>query len=114
MKKAISLFTAACAVFLALASGQAFAQEKTPVKVKNSEVVTGVVIVHVQKGKAELELQCNEGAYSCAALPSGDYLMKQLAEHYGLYDCRNVEIYRGNQDNPEEAQKVGAYCLIDK
>jgi hypothetical protein len=114
MKKAISFFVILTAAFLLLASEQAFAQEKTPVRVKSSEVVTGVVIVHVQKGGSGLELQCNQGVVSCKALTSGNYLMVELPEHYGMYDCRNVEIYRGDQEKQEGAEKIGAYCLIEK
>ncbi|MGA2422379.1 MAG: hypothetical protein ABSG07_00140 [Terriglobales bacterium] len=114
MKRAVFLFTVLTAAFIILASAQAFAQDKTPVRVKSSEVVTGVVIVHIQKGGNSLELQCNEGAGSCKTLPSGSYLMVELPKNYGLYDCKNVEIYRGDQDKPEAAEMVGAYCLIDK
>ncbi len=114
MKRAISLFGLWTAVFVILAAAQAFAQEKTPVKVKSSEVVTGVVIVHIEKDAKVLELQCNEGAGNCKALQSGNYLMVELPKNYGLYDCKNVEIYRGDQDKAESAEKVGAYCLVQK
>ena len=40
MKRTISLFAALTVVFVILATGHAFAQEKTSVKVKSSEVVT--------------------------------------------------------------------------
>ncbi|HKM85861.1 MAG TPA: hypothetical protein VJW96_06600 [Terriglobales bacterium] len=112
MKKTISLFAVLTVVFVLLATAPAFAQEKTSVKVKGSEVVTGVVIVHVQKGEKSLDLQCNEGAGSCKALSSGNYLMVQLPANYGMYDCKNVEIYRGDPDKPEAAEKVGSYCLM--
>ena len=114
MKRTVSLFAVLTAFFVILAAQPAFAQEKTPVKVKSSEVVTGVVIVHVQKDGKALELQCNEGAGNCKALPSGTYLMVELPKNYGMYDCQNVEIYRGDQDKPEAAQIAGAYCLVEK
>lgn len=114
MKRTISLFAVLTAAFVILATEQAFAQEKTPVKVKGSEVVTGVVIVHIQKNGKPLELQCNEGAGSCKALQSGNYLMVELPENYGMYLCKNVEIYRGDQDKPEAAERVGVYCLVEK
>lgn len=114
MKRTVSLLAVLTAAFVVLATAQALAQEKTPVKVKGSDVVTGVVIVHVLKGGKPLDLQCNEGSSTCKALPSGDYLMLQLPENYGMYDCKNVEMYRGSQDKPEAAEKVGDYCLIEK
>jgi hypothetical protein len=112
MKKMVSLFAWWTAAFVILASEPAFAQEKTPVKVKDSLVVTGVVIVHVLKDGKPLELRCNEGAGSCKPLPSGSYLMVELPPNYGMYDCKNVEMYRG--DAPETEEKVGAYCLVEK
>jgi hypothetical protein len=112
MKRMVSLFVWLTAAFVILASEPAFAQEKIPVKVKGSEVVTGVVIVHVLKDGKSLDLQCNEGAGSCKVLPGGSYLMVELPPNYGMYDCKNVEIYRG--DAPESAEKTGAYCLVEK
>jgi hypothetical protein len=114
MKRTVFLLAVLTVAFAILATQPAFAQEKMPVKVKSSEVVTGVVIVHVQKNGKPLELQCNEGATTCKALPSGNYLMVQLPENYGMYDCKNVEMYRGDQDKPEAAEKIGAYCLVEK
>jgi hypothetical protein len=31
-----------------------------------------------------------------------------------MYDCQNVEMYHGDQDKPEAAEKVGEYCLVEK
>ncbi|MGA2204998.1 MAG: hypothetical protein ABSG40_23930 [Terriglobales bacterium] len=114
MKRIVSLFAVLTAAFVILATAQALAQDKTPVKVKSSEVVTGVVIVHVQKGAKSLDLQCNQGASSCKSLPSGNYLMVELPENTGMYDCKNVEMYRGDQAKPDDAEKLGDYCLMDK
>ena len=114
MKRIVSLFAMLTAAFVILATAQALAQDKTPVKVKSSEVVTGVVIVHVQKEGKSLDLQCNEGGGTCKILQSGNYLMVELPKNYGMYDCKNVEMYRGDQDKPEAAEKIGDYCLVEK
>ncbi|MGA3091168.1 MAG: hypothetical protein ABSD75_21380 [Terriglobales bacterium] len=103
--------------FIFLVTALALAQEKTSVKVKSSEVVTGVVIVHVQKEGKSIDLQCNEGAADCTVLASGSYLMVQLPANYGMYDCKNVEVYRGDADKSSTAAKVakvGAYCVAEK
>ena len=113
MKKTLAMFailTIGAVVLLEQPSG---AQQRLSVKVKNSEIVTGVVIVHVQKGAQTLDLQCNEGANSCAALPTGNYLMVQLSKNYGMYDCQNIEIFRGDLEKPDAAQKAGSYCLVE-
>jgi hypothetical protein len=114
MKKTISIFAVLTAAFVILASVQALAQEKKPVKVKSSEVVTGVVIVHIQKDEKSIDLQCNEGTTTCKALPGGSYLMVELPPNYGMYDCKNVEIYRGDANKPDAAEKIGSYCLVEK
>lgn len=114
MKSTFSRFALSAAAFAILITQQGFPREKMVVKVKSSEVVTGVVIVHVQKEGKSIDLQCNEGAFSCAALPSGSYMMVELPKNYGMYDCKNVEIYRGDQDKPEASEKVGSYCLVEK
>ena len=114
MKRTLGWLAVLIAAFVVLANTLAFAQEKTPVKVKDSVVVTGVVIVHVQKDRKPLELQCNEGVSTCKALQSGNYLMAELPPNYGMYDCKNVEMYQGDPNKPDEAKLVGAYCLIEK
>ncbi len=68
---------------------------------KSSVVVNGVVVIHVLKDGKPLDLQCNEGATTRKVLPSGSYLMLQLPENHGMYDCKNVEMYRGDQDKPK-------------
>jgi hypothetical protein len=114
MKRTVSLFAVLTAAFVILVTQQAFVQERTPVKVTSSEVVTGVVIVHVQKDGKALELQCNQGVSNCKALSSGSYLMVELPKNYGIYDCKNVEMYRGDQAKPDAAEQIGNYCLVEK
>ncbi|MFY9644445.1 MAG: hypothetical protein WAK29_04655 [Terriglobales bacterium] len=115
MKRTIFLLVMLLAGFVLCAADQTFAQEGTPVKVKvkSSEVVTGVVIIHVQKDDGSIDLQCNQGAGTCKTLPSGSYLMIVLPENRGMYDCKNVEMYRGDQEKPDAARKVGDYCMSE-
>jgi hypothetical protein len=113
MRRTVLLF-ALVTVFIILFAPRALAQEKTPVKVKNSETITGVVVVYIQKDSKTIELHCNQGASGCEALPPGNYTMVELPPNYGMYDCRNVEVYRGDPDKPEGAEKVGWYCLVGK
>jgi|SRR5579859_3517124 len=110
MKTTIAPLVLLTVAFVLLAAEPGFAQDKTPVKVKSSEVVTGVVIVHIQQGQKAIDLQCNDGAGFCAKLPAGNYLMLELPKNTGMYDCKNVEIY--DQAKPD-AEKLGAYCLME-
>jgi hypothetical protein len=112
MKKSVVLF--AIAMFLIFACGLALTQEKSQVKVKGSQVVSGVVVVDILKGAKSLRLQCNEGAPNCSAPKVGDYTMVELPENHGMYDCKNAEIYRGDKDESKDPELVGAYCLIEK
>jgi hypothetical protein len=114
MKKIIILLAVLTALIAGVARKQAFAQERTPVKVKGSVVVTGVVIVDILKNGKPMQLQCNEGAGKCTTLKSGSYAMVELPENEGLYDCKNVEIYREDKEKPEEAELLGRYCLVGK
>jgi len=112
MKRTVSLFAVVTVAFVILASQQAFAQEKKTIKVKSSEVVTKVVVVHIEKDGKSLDLQCNEGMSYCKELASGSYLMVELPKNFGMYDCKNVEIYRGGQDKAKTDEMIGAYCLV--
>ncbi len=109
MKKILWLVVIALA-FTALS---AFAQDKSQIKVKGSVTVTGVVIVDISRAGKSYELQCNEGSSFCSPLKAGTYTMLELPEHYGLYDCRNVEVYRENGDI-SRPDRLGEYCLITK
>ena len=100
-------------ISLALTALSAFAQDTSQIKVKGSVTVTGVVIVDIFKNGKSYELQCNEGASFCKPLKSGTYAMVELPEHFGLYDCKNVEVYRENGD-VSRPDRLGEFCLITK
>jgi len=113
MKKTVISAVALAALFWIIATGQAFAQERTTVRVTGSEVITGVVVVDIVKEGKSLKLQCNQGVHNCKPLKSGGYVMLELPKNYGMYDCKNVEIYREDKDNPEGAELLGNYCLVE-
>ena len=107
MKTSRSLAAILIVILVMAVTGPAFAQERSPVKVKGSEVVTGVVIVDILKDGKPLELQCNQSATSCKLLKSGNYEMVELPKNFGLYDCKNVEIYREDKDKAEGTELLG-------
>ena len=102
-----------------ITSVQSAAQDKSTVTVKNTEVVSGVVIVNAlqpatsEQAKASFELHCNKGASACKAPEPGTYLMVRLPKNWGMYDCANVDLYAASAD-PATDQKIGEYCLIEK
>jgi len=113
-----NVFLAFCLI-LVLAAIPLMAQEKTTVTVKASEINNGVVILNIQQAaaagqeKASFVLHCNKGTVACKALEPGDYLMVRLPKNWGIYDCNNVDLYPTTA-NPDTAQKLGEYCLLEK
>ncbi len=106
MKKAIVLIVFVCALLAA-------AQEKFTMTVKDSQTVSGVVIVDIQVAGKPAELQCNQGGFRCEQLKRGSYQMVKLPKNRGYYDCQNVEVYAQSADT-EKGQAIGAYCLNEK
>lgn len=103
MRKLFILFVVVLTVLL-------WADEKSQVTVKASGKSNGVVIVTVVENGKTLELQCNENQGLCAAPNPGTYSMLRLPKNRGVYDCQNVDLFPG----AENQEKVGEYCLIEK
>jgi hypothetical protein len=114
------LLTALAALCLILATERVVAQDdtetqaKTQIKVKVTQVVNGVVVVDIFKGAKRAELQCNDGQPTCKTLKAGEYSMVELPKNFGMYDCQNAEVYPRDKENPDAADRIGAYCLIEK
>ena len=85
----------------------------SPITVKKSELNHGVVIVQVLKAGKAFELQCNEGAQSCAKLQPGKYQLAELPKNWGLYDCKDVQVYPESADKQDDNSKLGEYCLLE-
>ncbi len=100
-------------VLLMLVAVLALAQEASQITIKSGEINNGVVIISAVQGKAAMELQCNQGTGGCKVLQPGTYIMVRLPKNQGMYDCANVEIFPVGSD-PASAQRIGAYCLIEK
>ena len=106
MKKVILLVLLVMAVAV-------LAQDKATLTVKDSSTYTGVVIVNAETGGKVVELQCNQNASACTTLKPGKYTMVVLPKNWGMYDCKNVDVYQETA-NPDTDQKLGEYCLIQK
>jgi uncharacterized protein (DUF2141 family) len=119
MKRNVSLLAALTALLVVLAAQQSLADDRSQVKVKGTKTVNGVIVVDVLKSSKAVTLQCNEGQPACNSLKAGDYWLVELPENHGMYDCKNVEVYPGDkdpggEDDRDEAQRLGAYCLVEK
>jgi hypothetical protein len=100
-------------IVLAIVSLPALSDEMSPITVKKSELNNGVVIVQVLKSGNAFELQCNQGSQSCAKLQPGKYQMAELPKNWGLYDCKDVQVYPESGDKQDDDRKLGEYCLIE-
>jgi len=113
MKKKISFFLL-LALFFWLGAVEVSAQEKSYITVTGNQLNNGVVILDVVKAGKAYRLQCNQGTPGCVALGNGKYLMVELPENFGLYQCKDVEVYPEPVVNPEKDKKLGEYCLVEK
>jgi len=100
----VALFVLALVIPMA---GQAISK----ITVTGSDISNGVVIVRIQQNSKTFELQCNQNILSCKTLKKGDYTMVELPKNFGIYECRDVEVYP-DAPQPSKANKLGEYCLI--
>lgn len=84
------VFLILCVIVFTLVASDSIAQQGTAIKVKSSEVLTGVVIVQILKDGTPYELQCNEGSSWCKTLKSGTYSTEFW--HVRLPECRGVSV----------------------
>ena len=111
MKKGIAFFL--LSILLLCCGGAALAQDMAPITVKKTDTVKGVIVVFILKDAKTLQLQCNDGAPSCAPLKAGKYQMLQLPENHGMYDCKDVQVFAESATDPEKDDKLGEYCMIE-
>lgn len=98
---------------IVMISIHALADEKVKVTVKSTEKNSGVVIVSINDGKKNAELNCNDGFPGCAIPKTGEYWMVMLPKNHGVYECQNVDLYPSTA-NPDSDEKTGEFCLIEK
>ncbi|MGB2605378.1 MAG: hypothetical protein WBC78_17400, partial [Candidatus Sulfotelmatobacter sp.] len=112
MRKGIVLFLLLLAVFCWLeAAGSP--QEKSNITVTSSELNNGVVILHVLQGDKTYQLECNANMPECTTHKSGSYQIIELPKGFGMYECRDVEIY-ASANSPDKDKKIGEYCMVEK
>jgi hypothetical protein len=97
-------------LFILLAAVMLWAETKSAVTVKSSQVTSGVVLVTVSENGKSFDLQCNDGHPFCQAVKPGEYQMVRLPKNRGMYDCQNVDLYLQTADT-ETDDKLGEYCL---
>ncbi len=106
-------------VALCFSGVRLLSQEKSTISVRRGEISGGVVVLDVARGERSFTLQCNENAQDCTLLSNGKYLMIELPKNFGMYECKDVEVYPESANTsdatvPDKNKKVGEYCLIEK
>jgi|HubBroStandDraft_6_1064221.scaffolds.fasta_scaffold114657_2 hypothetical protein len=114
MKK-MQILCVAGVAFIVLLAARGLGQTASKVNVTGSEVNHGVVIVTVQKSAKSFELHCNEGMTACKALAKGVFTLVVLPENWGMYECKDVEVYPETPESqmPAKEKKLGEYCLVE-
>ena len=110
MKKGI-IFFILLAFFMLFGAVELGAQERSYITVKGKDLNNGVVIVDVVRDGKAYRLLCNENMLGCSALKNGRYQMVELPRNFGIYECKDVEIYPEFAVNPEKDKKLGEFCL---
>ena len=92
MKKGAILFVL-LALFLLLVTVEVSAQQKSPspITVKASQLMNGVLIVDVLKTGKPYELRCNDGAADCTKLRTGKY---QMVNYRRTSECTSATTSR--------------------
>ena len=103
------------AIVLVVLGAVMVAQTTSKIAVTGSEVSNGVVILQIQLAAKPHELQCNQTAGGCTNLKKGTYTMVELPKNFGMYECRDVEVYPDSvQPSGDKSSKLGEYCLTEK
>jgi len=113
MKNRVVLFILP-ALFLLFGTVDAWAQEKSYITVKGSEQNNGVVMMDVLRESKAYRLTCNQGMPGCATLKNGRYQMVELPKNFGMYECKDVELYAESAFNPSKDRRIGEFCLEEK
>ena len=113
MRKGFTLFLLLALVLLC-GSVEVSAQEKSVITVRGSELNNGVVILDVVKVGKACVLQCNQGMSACTTLKNGKYQMVELPKNFGMYECKDVEVYPETAVTADKNNKLGEYCLVEK
>lgn len=108
MKKEISLFLL-LALFLLYSAVEVSAQNKSHITVTGSQLNSGVLMLDIVRTDKTYRLQCNWGAAGCTTLKNDKYVMLELPENFGMYECKSVEVYPESSANlqNEKNRKLG-------
>ena len=109
-----TIFFLLLALLLLLDAVHVSAQERSYIAARGSQLNNGVVILDILKAGKAYQLQCNQAEPTCTTLKDGKYQMVELPKNFGMYECRDVEIYPESAVTSDKDKKLGEYCLVEK
>ncbi len=119
MRNAV-VFTVLVLLFVLFGVAPASTQNQSIITVKGKNLGDGVVVLQAAKNGQRYRLLCNENMPACSALKNGKYVMVELPKNFGMYECKDVEVYpewagslNGSMD-VDKSKKLGEFCLEEE
>lgn len=114
------VFSVLVLLFVLFGVAPASTQNKSIITVKGNKLGDGVVVLEAAKNGQRYRLLCNENMPGCSALKNGRYVMVELPKNFGMYECKDVEVYpelagslNGSVDM-DKSKKLGEFCLEEE
>lgn len=95
-------------------------QKQSIITVRGKILEDGVVALQAANNGQRYRLLCNDNMPGCSALKNGRYVMVELPKNFGMYDCKDVEVYpesAGSSNGSidvDKNKKLGEFCLEEE
>ncbi len=119
MRNAV-VFSFLVLLFVLFGVAPASTQKKSIITVRGKILGDGVVAIQAANNGQRYQLLCNESMPACSTLKNGRYVMVELPKNFGMYDCKDVEVYpesAGSSNgsmNVDKSKKLGEFCLEEE
>lgn len=106
--------------FLLFGGAPASTQKQSIITVRGKILGDGVVTLQAANNGQRYRLLCNENMPGCSALKNGRYVMVELPKNFGMYECKDVEVYPESAGslngsmNVDKSKKLGEFCLEEE
>lgn len=119
MRNAV-VFSVLVLLFVLFGVAPASTQKQSIITVRGKILGDGVVAIQAANNGQRYRLLCNENMPACSALKNGRYVMVELPKNFGMYDCKDVEVYPESAGslngimNVDKTKKLGEFCLEEE
>jgi hypothetical protein len=101
-------------LFVVSAAIVAHAQSYSYITVHGRELNADLMVMNITQEGNAYQLTCEQGAAWCSSLRKGRYQMVELPKYFGMYDCRDIEVYPQFAKDPQKHRKLGEYCIKER